>query len=66
MWWGGVRKIKFLKVRTLLRGTVKSVTNVWKIKKNETLYLCTRVYVYICVCGERRRVKKIHKKIRFV
>ena len=33
----GVRKINFLKVRTLLRGTVKSVTNVWKIKIKKLL-----------------------------
>jgi len=36
----GVRKINFLKVRTVLRGTVKSVTNVWKIKN---IYTCLRV-----------------------
>ena len=40
-----MRKINFLKVRTVLRGTVKSVTNVWKkLKKNKTLiYTCLRV-----------------------
>lgn len=39
----GVRKINFLKVRTVLRGTVKSVTNVWKIKNKTLIYTCLRV-----------------------